>query len=42
MTTMLFNGLCVLVGLGFVATWRGLDVINKKLDKIIEQLKGRR
>jgi hypothetical protein len=42
MTMMLFNGLCILIGLGFVGTWRGLDVINKKLDKVIEHLKERR
>jgi hypothetical protein len=35
MTLKLFNGLCVLVGLGFLGTWRSLDCINKKLDRII-------
>jgi hypothetical protein len=32
----------VIISIGFIVTWRSLDVINKKLDKVIEQLKERR
>jgi hypothetical protein len=39
---MLFNGLCILIGIGFFATWRRFDAIDKKLDKVIEQLNQNR